>query len=108
MTKRSKKIEKPQATKIKELTVATSAQDLEQANEYKTLLETNHIHAVIKEQTDSEEDQTTSILIMVPEESIDEAHVIIESQNAYEDFYDLASEEENDYDLDNGFFDDEF
>ena len=45
---------------------------------------------------------------MVPEEYIDEAHVVIESQQAYDDFYDFALEEENEEDFDEDFFDDEY
>ena len=46
---------------------------------------------------------------MVPEEYLDEAHVIIESQDAYDDYYDFASEETEDVsDPDGPFFEDEF
>ena len=33
---------------------------------------------------------------MVPEDYLDEAHVIIESQGAYDDFYDFALEDDED------------
>ena len=42
---------------------------------------------------------------MVPEDFLDEAHVIIESQNAYDDFYDFAIEDE---DFASDLFEDEF
>ena len=47
---------------------------------------------------------------MVPEECLDEAHVVIESQDAYDDFYDFALEDESDIDteLDNDFLEDDF
>jgi hypothetical protein len=45
--------------------------------------------------------------IMVPEECADEATVIIESQDAYDDFYDFALEDDKD-DFDVDFFDDEY
>jgi hypothetical protein len=33
---------------------------------------------------------------MVPEEFLDEAHVVIESQDAYDDFYDFSLDDEED------------
>ena len=50
---------------------------------------------------------TKGIAVMVPEDSLDEAHVVIESQDAYDDFYDLALEDEEDNDFDSGLFEDE-
>jgi len=44
---------------------------------------------------------------MVAEEFLDEAHVIIESQQAYDDFYDFAIEEDEG-DFDDDFFEDEY
>ena len=46
--------------------------------------------------------------MLVPEESVDEAHVVIESQDAYDDFYDFALDEQDDSDLGAEFFDDDF
>jgi len=106
MAKRSKKTQKSQA-KLQDLVVAALVEDSEQAKEYETLLKVNDIPVVIKEQqTDSTDDK--SVAIMVPEEFLDEAHVVIESQDAYDDFYDFALEDEDDDDfdgelLDNGF-----
>ena len=40
------------------------------------------------------------------EEFLDEAHVIIESQHAYDDFYDLSLEDESEMDFDGDFYDD--
>jgi hypothetical protein len=37
---------------------------------------------------------------MVPEEFVDKAYVIIESQDAYDDFYDMAIDDEVDFDGD--------
>jgi hypothetical protein len=45
---------------------------------------------------------------MVSEEFLDEAHVVIESQHAYDDFYDFAMEEDDEADFDDDFFDDDF
>ncbi len=106
MAKRSKKIHKSQA-KLEGYVVAVFAEDYEQAQEYKSLMEANDIPTVISEH----EEQTIGskeIAVMVPEEFIDEAHVIIESQQAYDDFYDFALEEEEDSDFDGDLFEEGF
>jgi hypothetical protein len=90
-------------TNLPELIIVTFAEDMEQAKEYETLLEANGIHATIKEQGGESAD-TDGIAVMVPEEYLDEAHVVIESQDAYDDFYDFALEDE---DEDEGDFDSE-
>ena len=106
MAKRSKKTQKSQA-KLQDMVVVALVEDSEQAREYETLLKVNDIPSVIKEQqTDSTDDK--NIAVMVPEEFLDEAHVVIESQDAYDDFYDFSLEDEDDDDLgdellDNGF-----
>jgi hypothetical protein len=76
--------------------------DIVQANDYRQLLEENDI-AVVIEQDDASE----SVSVMVPEECLDEAHVVIEAQDAYDDFYDLALDEDAD-DFDDGFLDEDF
>ncbi len=103
MEKRSKKQHKSQA-KLKEFVVVTLVEDLEQAKEYETLLKINDIPAIIKEQTDQSM-ATKGIAVMVPEDFLDEAHVVIESQDAYDDFYDFTSEED---DFDDSVFEDDF
>lgn len=107
MAKRSQKAEKAVSeNKVNELVTVVFADNTEQAKEYESLLKSNDILAIIKEQ----QEQTNgirSIAVMVPEDYLDEAHVIIESQNAYDDFYDLALDDEND-DYDELDFDDEF
>jgi len=106
MAKRQKKTQKSQA-KLQDFVVVTFADDLEQAKEREALLKNNDIPAVIKQQ-DEELPGAKGIAIMVPEEFLDEAHVIIESQDAYDDFYDLALEEEEDADFESGLFEDDF
>jgi len=76
--------------------------DIVQANDYRQLLEENDITVVIEQ-----EDSSASVSVMVPEECLDEAHVVIEAQDAYDDFYDLALDEDAD-DFDDGFLDEEF
>lgn len=106
MAKHSKKNQNSQA-KLQDFVVVTFVEDLEQARDYETLLKTNDIPAVINEQNE-QPDGTKGIAVMVPEEFLDEAHVVIESQDAYDDFYDFALEEETDDDFDSDLFEDEF
>jgi len=104
MTKRSKKIQKTQS-QLQGLVVAALTKDAEQAREYETLLKVNDIPVTISEQEESIGDK--DIAVMVPEDYLDEAHVIIESQDAYDDFYDFTSEEDTS-DFDGPYFESEF
>ena len=106
MARRSKKSHKSQAN-MEGYVVVAFAEEIGQAQEYKSLLDANDIPSVITEHTEQTED-ASEIAVMVPEEFIDEAHVIIESQQAYDDFYDFALEEEDGSDFDNDFFEEEF
>ncbi len=106
MAKRSKKGHRSQA-KMQGYVVVTLAENLEQAREYKTLLEVNDVSAIINEQDEQSLD-SKEIAVMVPEEFLDEAHVIIESQNAYDDFYDYSLEEEENDDFDDELFEEDF
>jgi len=107
MAKRSPKARKSSTpAKLRELVTITFVEDAEQAKEYETLLKTNDIPAIVKEHCD-DSDGSKSIAVMVPEEFLDEAHVVIESQDAYDDFYDLALEDEDD-DFATELLDDEF
>ena len=105
MAKRLRKVRKSKE-QLQEFAIVTLAEDTEQAKEYETLLKANDIPVVVKEQ---QEDSTNpkGIAIMVPEDFLDEAHVIIESQDAYDDFYDFTSEDEGG-DFDDDIYDDEF
>ena len=76
--------------------------DIVQANDYRQLLEENDIAVVIEE-----DDASKSVSVMVPEEYLDEAHVVIEAQDAYDDFYDLALDEDPD-DFEDGLLDEDF
>ena len=93
--------------RVKEFVVVTFVDNMDQAKEYETLLRLNDIPAVIKEQLDEGAD-CRAVAIMVPEDFLDEAHVVIESQDAYDDFYDYTMEDEDEFDFDNDFLDDEF
>jgi hypothetical protein len=45
---------------------------------------------------------------MVPEQYLDEAHVLIESQVSVDDFYDFPLDDEDDPPYDDDLYDDEF
>jgi hypothetical protein len=106
MAKRSKKGQRSQA-KLQGYVVVAFADDLEQAREFKSLLEVNDVSAIISEQKE-QSIGSKEIAVMVPEDYLDEAHVIIESQQAYDDFYDYAMDEEGGSDFDDDLFDDDF
>jgi ribosome-interacting GTPase 1 len=80
---------------------------MEQAREYKSLLEANDIPATIS-QHDEHAIDSKEIAVMVSEEFLDEAHVVIESQHAYDDFYDFAMEDESESDFDEDFLEDDY
>ena len=94
MAKRTGKNQKSQ-TNISELVVVAFIQDIDQAREYEVLLQNNDIPVTLKKQNTQPENED-GIAVLVPEECLDEAHVIIESQGAYDDFYDFALEDDED------------
>jgi len=106
MAKRSKKPHKS-PVKLEGYVVVAFAEDMEQATEYQSLLEANDISATITE-PQANEIGSKEIAVMVPEEFLDEAHVIIESQHAYDDFYDFALDNEDDGDFDDDFFEEDY
>lgn len=105
MTKRSKKGRDAQA-KLQGYVVVTFADDIEQARDYESLLKANEVPVEITEQADQMGNR--EIAVMVPDEFLDEAHVIVESQDAYDDFYDLALEDDNEEEFDSDIFEDDF
>ncbi len=106
MVKRSKKFQKPQG-KLEGFVVVAFAENMEQARDYKTLLDANDIPTIISEH-EEQSIGSKEIAVMVSEEFLDEAHVIIESQQTYDDFYDLTSEDESNSDFDSDLFEDDF
>ena len=104
MAKRTPKTRKKEH---QEFVVVAYAEDLEQARNYEALLKNNDIETIVKERHDKSTGAKT-IAVMVPEDSLDEAHVVIESQDAYDDFCDYALEDEEDDDLDTDFYDEDF
>ena len=103
MAKHSAKGRKPQ-TKVQELVTVAFADSADQAKDYETILESNDIPVIIREQ-DEQEANGKVIAVMVPGDFLDEAHVVIESQDAYDDFYDLSLEDEDEGDFNSVFFD---
>jgi len=105
MVRRSKKKENSQS-KLQDFVTVTFTNDLEQAKDSEALLKNNDIPAVIK--PENEESTSADVFaVMVPEEFLDEAHVVIEAQDAYDDFYDFALEDEDEEDIDSDLFQDE-
>ncbi len=105
--KKRKNSEDSGQTNLEDLVIVTYVADMDQAREYETVLRVNDIPAVIKEGIDPSGDNNVAIL--VPEEYLDEAHVVIESQDSYDDFYDFSEDEpedENEMEID-GHYDDE-
>jgi hypothetical protein len=92
---------------LKDVVVVTVVDDMEQAREYETLLRLNDIPALVREQMDPAGNKI-GVAILVPEDYLDEAHVVIESQDAYDDFYDFGEDSDEDADFETDLFDDEF
>lgn len=107
MAKHSKKNQKLRA-KLQDFVVVTFAEDMERARDCETLLKTYDIPVVISEQHEQAA-SNKDIAVMVPEDFLDEAHVVIESRDAYDDFYDFALEEDEDEEeFDSDIFEDDF
>jgi hypothetical protein len=87
------------AQKTQEYVAVAFARDEAEAREYQVLLTGDNIPAVIKPQAQSD-NGSDGYSVMVPEEFVDKAYVIIESQDAYDDFYDMAIDDEVDFDGD--------
>jgi len=94
------------STVLKGLVTVAFAEDAELAAHYKELLNENDIPAAIKTRPNAEV-PFQGIAVMVPEDHLDEAHVIIANQSSMGDFYDMAFSEDDYDDTDNGFYDDE-
>ncbi len=91
----------------KDFVTVAFAKDWEMASEYKDLLTENQMPVIIKEIEDAFPDHAT-FAVTVSEENLDEAHVLIQSQDAYNDFFDLTLDGEDIEDYDEDLFDDDF
>lgn len=81
-------------TQEKDFIAVAVVDDLDQARNYKQLLEDNDIPAELKVADEADEDP--SISVVVPEEYLDEAHIVIESENVYEDYFDMTLDDDLD------------
>lgn len=106
MTGRRKKKQSGQ-TSLKEFVTVAYAEDMELAKQYKKMLKADGIPVAIKSQNESS-GYFPGIAVMVPEDYLDEAHVLIESHSAYDDFYDTAFHDDPYEALDEDIYDDEF
>jgi ABC-type glutathione transport system ATPase component len=106
MVKRTRKRQKTHS-RLQELVVVATADTAEEAKECEKLLKNNDIPAMVKQQQD-EFSEGKRFAVIAPEEMADEAHVIIESQDAYDDFYDSGLDDENEEDPEDDLFEDEF
>lgn len=98
-----KRIQKKQIENLQEFVTVTFVENFDQALRYESLLKANDIPVFVKKH-----DDPRSLAVMVPEDFIDEAHVVIESQDSYEDFYDLVLDEDEHDDYFDSDFDDNF
>ena len=79
---------------LKELVTVAFAEDSELAAQYKQLLNDNDIPAAIKSRPNPEL-PFQGIAVLVPEDYLDEAHIIIESQSSFGDFFDICFEDDD-------------
>ncbi len=101
-----KKKKRPSSVAVKEMVTVAFAEDMDLAKQYKKLLNENDIPAGIRSQQDPALNYQ-GIAVVVPEECLDEAHVIIESHGNMGDFYDIAFQEDEYGDSRDDVFDDD-
>ena len=77
-------------TVVKDYVTVAFAEDLDLARQYSKLLADHDIPSVVKNLGRSQEDGQTGIAVMVPEEFLDEAYVLISEEASYDDFFDAA------------------
>lgn len=101
-----KKKKRQNGVAVKEMVTVAFAEDMDLAKQYKELLNQNDIPAGIRSKHDSSLSYQ-GIAVVVPEECLDEAHVIIESHGNMGDFYDIAFQEDEYSDSRGDTFDDD-
>ena len=106
MPSRKKKKSGSGAT-LKEMVTIAFAEDVDLAKQYKQLLLDNEIPAAIQSRN-ANEAEYKGIPVMVPEDYIDEAHMLIEAQNSMGDFYNMAfsEDDQDDFGYDPEYYDD--
>ena len=75
-------------TSLKEFITVAFAEDMDLAKQYKQMLCDEDIPVAIKESCDTAT-HFSGVAVMVPEDYLDEAHLLIESHSSY-DFYESA------------------
>lgn len=95
------------SVKINEMVAAAYPQDMEQAHDFLDLLRASDIPAVIREREIGDIDDA-AIKIMVPQSYIEEAAVIIESIESYDDFYGIDFDDDDQMDFDSFMFENEY
>jgi len=103
MAKRNRKQTSAPA-RVQDYVVVAFAKSEEEAKDYETLLRHDNIPATVKQQLQKDV-SNAAFAVMVPEEFADEAYVIVESHDTYDDFYDMEIDEAEDSD---DIFDDNF
>ena len=85
---------KSKAIEVEELVTVAFAEDMELAKQYQELLRNNEISVQIKRQPEMGQSGFSDIAIMVPEDSLDEAHALISEKASYDDFFDLILDDQ--------------
>ena len=78
---------------VRDFVTVAFAEDMELARQYKELLEDNEISVKIKRQPEMAESGFSDIAIVVPEDSLDEAHALISERASYDDFFDMVMDD---------------
>ena len=94
-------------TLLEELVTVAFAEDMELAKQYKELLTENGILAVIKKHRGSG-DHVSGIALLVPEDDLDEAHLLIEQKGSLGDFFGMAMEDNSYDEIEPDFYDSEY
>ena len=102
MTSRRKKKHEGQ-TSLKEFITVAYAEDMDLAKQYKKMLSDEDIPVAIKESHDTAT-HFSGVAVMVPEDYMDEAHLLIQSQTSY-DFYESAFQDDYE-EVDENLYDD--
>ncbi len=84
-----KKKKRQAGSALKDLVTVAFAEDMDLAKQYKKVLNENEIPAAVRSKSDPALNYQ-GVAVLVPEDFLDEAHVIIESQASMGDFYDMA------------------
>jgi hypothetical protein len=83
------------STDVKEFVTVAFAEDMDLAKQYQELLRNNEISVQIKRQPEMAQSGFSDIAITVPEDSLDEAHALISEKASYDDFFDMAFDDQD-------------